>query len=177
MNFVKRPFLAPQSTAYNSLGQDCVNSGCSVDLFVFNNSYIDLATIGQVARMTGGGIFKYTYFQAEIDGQRLVADVIKNISRPIAFDTVMRVRTSTGTRPTDFYGHFFMSNTTDMEIASFGEFETRPRVGTAVTEHFSLQIVISRSRSKSSTMTSWHRKRTFTFKLRCCTRQWAASGA
>lgn len=30
----------------------------------------------------------------------------------------MRVRTSTGVRPTDFYGHFFMSNTTDMEIAA-----------------------------------------------------------
>lgn len=78
--------------------------------------------------MTGGGIFKYTYFQADIDGQRLVADVIKNISRPIAFDTVMRVRTSTGTRPTDFYGHFFMSNTTDMEIASFGEFNSNYNV-------------------------------------------------
>lgn len=60
-------------------------------------------------------------FQADIDGQRLVADVIKNVSRPIAFDTVMRVRTSTGIRPTDFYGHFFMSNTTDLEIASIGK--------------------------------------------------------
>lgn len=114
-------FLAPQSTSYNNLGQDCVNAGCSVDLFAFNNSYIDLATIGQVSRLTGGEIFKYTYFQADIDGQRVVADIIKNISRPIAFDTVMRVRTSTGTRPTDFYGHFFMSNTTDMEIASIGK--------------------------------------------------------
>lgn len=30
----------------------------------------------------------------------------------------MRVRTSTGVRATDFFGHFFMSNTTDMELAS-----------------------------------------------------------
>lgn len=30
----------------------------------------------------------------------------------------MRVRTSTGTRPTDFYGHFFMSNSTDVELAA-----------------------------------------------------------
>lgn len=59
--------------------------------------------------------------QADIDGQRLVNDVVKNVSRPIAFDTVMRVRTSTGIRPTDFYGHFFMSNTTDLEIASIGK--------------------------------------------------------
>jgi hypothetical protein len=33
----------------------------------------------------------------------------------------MRVRTSTGVRPTEFYGHFFMSNTTDMEIAAIGK--------------------------------------------------------
>lgn len=30
----------------------------------------------------------------------------------------MRVRTSTGVRPTDFYGHLYMSNTTDIELAS-----------------------------------------------------------
>ncbi|XP_053694400.1 protein transport protein Sec24C isoform X2 [Sabethes cyaneus] len=114
----EKTVLTPQSTVYNMLGQECVGAGVSVDLFVFNNSYIDLATIGQISRLTGGEIYKYTYFQADIDGQRLVNDLIKNISRPIAFETVMRVRTSTGIRPTDFFGHFFMSNTTDMEIAS-----------------------------------------------------------
>lgn len=30
----------------------------------------------------------------------------------------MRVRTSTGVRPTDFYGHLFMSNSTDVELAA-----------------------------------------------------------
>jgi protein transport protein SEC24 len=54
---------APQGNVYSSLGQECVDAGCSVDLFVFNNSYIDLATIGQVSRLSGGEIYKYTYFQ------------------------------------------------------------------------------------------------------------------
>ncbi|XP_060832683.1 protein transport protein Sec24C [Bombus pascuorum] len=114
----EKTVLAPQNNVYNNLGQDCVGVGCSVDLFVFNNSYVDLATVGQIARLTGGEVYKYTYFQADIDGDRLVSDVINNISRPIAFDAIMRVRTSTGVRATDFYGHFFMSNTTDMELAS-----------------------------------------------------------
>lgn len=107
------------------MGQDCSTVGCSVDLFLFNNAYIDLATIGQVSRLTGGEVYKYTYFQADIDGERLIADICKNINRPVAFDSVMRVRTSTGTRPTDFFGHFFMSNTTDMEIAGMGELKTK----------------------------------------------------
>ena len=114
----EKTVLAPQNNVYNNLGQECVGSGCSVDLFVFNNSYVDVATIGQICRLTGGEVYKYTYFQADIDGDRLIADVINNISRPIAFDAIMRVRTSTGVRATDFYGHFFMSNTTDMELAS-----------------------------------------------------------
>ncbi|KAG7207356.1 hypothetical protein KM043_009019 [Ampulex compressa] len=114
----EKTVLAPQTNAYNNLGQDCVGAGCSVDLFVFNNSYVDIATIGQISRLTGGEVYKYTYFQADVDGDRLIADLIENISRPIAFDAIMRVRTSTGVRPTDFYGHFFMSNTTDMELAS-----------------------------------------------------------
>ncbi|XP_012263622.2 protein transport protein Sec24C [Athalia rosae] len=114
----EKTILAPQTNVYNNLGQECVGAGCSVDLFIFNNSYIDIATIGQVARLTGGEVFKYTYFQADLDGERLITDIINNIKRPIAFDAIMRVRTSTGVRATDFYGHFFMSNTTDMELAS-----------------------------------------------------------
>lgn len=114
----EKTVLTPQTNVYNNLGQECVQAGCAVDLFVFNNSYVDLATIGQICRLTGGEIYKYTYFQADMDGHRVVNDLIKNISRPIAFDSVMRVRTSTGVRPTDFYGHFFMSNTTDMEIGA-----------------------------------------------------------
>ena len=59
----EKSVLAPQSTFYNQLGQDCVGAACSVDLFVSNNAYADLATIGQVARLSGGQVHKYTYFQ------------------------------------------------------------------------------------------------------------------
>ena len=38
--------------------------------------------------------------------------------QPVGFDAIMRVRTSTGIRPVDFHGHFYMSNTTDMELAA-----------------------------------------------------------
>lgn len=52
----------------------------------------------------------------------MIADIIKNVSRPIAFDAVMRVRTSAGVRATDFYGHFYMTNTTDVELGSVGKY-------------------------------------------------------
>lgn len=47
-----------------------------------------------------------------------MADLKHSISRDIIFDVMMRVRTSTGIRPTGFYGSFFMQNTTDIEIGA-----------------------------------------------------------
>lgn len=58
--------VVPQNSSYTSLAQECVNNGCSVDLFVLNNSHVDLATIGQLPKVTGGEIFKYTYFQVPV---------------------------------------------------------------------------------------------------------------
>jgi protein transport protein SEC24 len=114
----EKKILAPQTTFYNQLGQECVAAGCSVDLFVFNNAYVDVATIGQVCRLTGGQVNKYTYFQADLDGDRVVWDIRRALRRRIAFDCVMRVRTSTGIRPVDFFGNFYMANTTDVELAA-----------------------------------------------------------
>lgn len=53
-----------------------------------------------------------------MDGDRLIMDIMNNLNRSVAYDAVMRVRTSTGIRPVDFYGHFYMSNTTDIELAT-----------------------------------------------------------
>ncbi|XP_054715846.1 protein transport protein Sec24C-like [Uloborus diversus] len=114
----EKTILNPQTSFYNNLGQECVKAGCSIDLFLFNNAYIDVATLGQVCRLTGGHLYKYTYFQSDIDGMRFIEDLRRNIEKPIAFDAVLRIRTSTGVRPTDFSGCFFMSNTTDVELAS-----------------------------------------------------------
>lgn len=114
----EKQILAPQTTAYNELGQACSAAGVCVELFVCNNAYVDTATIGQLPRLTGGHTHKYTYFTAEVDGPRLAWDVRRVLSRATAHDAVMRVRASTGVRATDFYGHFFMSNTTDVELAA-----------------------------------------------------------
>jgi len=59
----EKAVITPQTTFYNQLGQDCSGSGCRGDLFVAHNALVYIATIGQVARLTGGQFYKYTYFQ------------------------------------------------------------------------------------------------------------------
>jgi protein transport protein SEC24 len=113
----EKTLLSPQCNFYTKLGQQCVAAGCSVDLFLFPNQYVDVATVSEVCRITGGNVYQYTYFQADLSGDLLVDDLRYAISKPAAFDAVIRVRTSTGIRAVDFYGNFYMSNTTDIEVA------------------------------------------------------------
>ncbi|UYV79481.1 SEC24C [Cordylochernes scorpioides] len=104
-------------TDKEKLGQQCVGVGCCVDLFLFPSAYMDVATLGQVCKLTGGHVYKYQYFQSDVDGEQFLEDLRRDVEQQIGFDAVMRVRTSQGIRPTDFYGHHYMSNTTDIELA------------------------------------------------------------
>ncbi|XP_015236900.1 PREDICTED: protein transport protein Sec24C isoform X1 [Cyprinodon variegatus] len=113
----EKTLFQPQVGFYKDLAKDCVAQGCCVDLFLFPNQYVDLATLGVVPVSTGGSIYKYTYFQAQADQERFLNDLRRDVQKQVGFDAVMRVRTSTGIRATDFFGSFYMNNTTDVELA------------------------------------------------------------
>uniref|UniRef100_A0A8C6JPQ8 Uncharacterized protein n=1 Tax=Melopsittacus undulatus TaxID=13146 RepID=A0A8C6JPQ8_MELUD len=113
----EKTLFQPQTSFYNNLAKDCVTQGCCVDLFLFPNQYLDVATLGVVTYQTGGSIYKYAYFQLETDQDRFLNDLRRDVQKEVGFDAVMRVRTSTGIRATDFFGAFYMSNTTDVEMA------------------------------------------------------------
>ncbi|KAM4710000.1 protein transport protein Sec24D [Discoglossus pictus] len=114
----EKVLFMPQNNVYESLAKDCVANGCSVDLFLFPNQYADVASMGNVTMLTGGTLYKYNNFQVHTDGQQFIDDLRKDIEKPIGFDAIMRVRTSTGFRPTDFFGAMYMNNTTDIEMAA-----------------------------------------------------------
>ncbi|CAF0790089.1 unnamed protein product [Adineta ricciae] len=110
----EKTLLAPINNVYTKLGEECAQNGCAVDLFVFPNNYLDLATIGEVCRVSGGQIYKFNYFSIENDGERLHDELKRNFQRTTVFDALMRVRTSAGIRPIDFLGNFYMTNATEM---------------------------------------------------------------
>ena len=55
--------LVPQGNHYMNLAKACVKSSVSIDLFLFPNSYIDVATLGLMVTQTGGQIYRYSYFK------------------------------------------------------------------------------------------------------------------
>ncbi|KAM8924376.1 protein transport protein Sec24C isoform 2-T2 [Pelodytes ibericus] len=113
----EKTLFQPQTNFYNTLAQECVAQGCCVDLFLFPSQFLDVATLGVVPYQTGGSVYKYAFFQVETDKERFLNDLRRDVQKEIGFDAVMRVRTSTGIRATDFFGAFYMSNTTDVELA------------------------------------------------------------
>lgn len=108
----------PQRGVYEQLTKDCVAQGCCVDLFIFPNQYVDMATMGDVPTHTGGSVYKYSNFQVEVDSQHFLSDLKRDVEKSIGFDAIMRVRTGTGFRATDFFGALYMNNTTDVEMAA-----------------------------------------------------------
>ncbi|XP_068163753.1 protein transport protein Sec24D [Antennarius striatus] len=114
----EKTLFQPQKGVYEQLSKDCVAQGCCVDLFLFPSQFTDVATMADVPSHTGGSVYKYNNFQVETDGEHFLRDLRKDVQKGVAFDAIMRVRTSTGFRATDFFGAIHMNNTTDVEMAA-----------------------------------------------------------
>ncbi|KAM6120508.1 protein transport protein Sec24D [Pterocles gutturalis] len=114
----EKTLFQPQVNSYEALARDCVANGCCVNLFLFPNQYVDVASMGLVTMYTGGTLYKYNNFQLSSDSLQFLADLRKDIEKKTGFDAIMRIRTSTGFRATDFFGAIYMNNTTDVEMAA-----------------------------------------------------------
>ncbi|XP_061441251.1 protein transport protein Sec24D isoform X2 [Rhineura floridana] len=114
----EKMLFQPQTNIYETLARDCVANGCCVDLFIFPNQYVDVASMGHVTMHTGGTLYKYNNFELHSDSHQFLNDLRKSIEKRMGFDAIMRVRASTGFRATDFLGAVFMNNTTDVEMAA-----------------------------------------------------------
>ncbi|KAK4337222.1 hypothetical protein RND71_043728 [Anisodus tanguticus] len=112
--------LTPESSKYyTKLGEKCVSEyGSGVELFLFpplNGSFVDIATISELIRLTGtGGIYKYF----NDFSPRFIEDLKTSLQSTMAFDVILKVRTSTGIRPVNYYGNYYFSNLYDVEFAA-----------------------------------------------------------
>lgn len=80
----------------------------SVDIFACTDQYVDLATLSNLPKYTGGETFYYPGFRAEADGEKLRHDLFRSVTRDTGLEAVMRVRASNGVAVSNFYGNFFI---------------------------------------------------------------------
>lgn len=86
---------------YKQRALGCSNCSISIDIFAGSSNELDLTTIAPLARFTSGSIHRASPItMGGIEGQ-----VKRTLTRFTAFDSVLRVRTSTGLIIPNFYGH------------------------------------------------------------------------
>ena len=64
--------LVPADPVFEKVARECVDAGVGLDMFLFPHAYIDVASVGKIATVTGGVIQRYPMFRADVDGERLI---------------------------------------------------------------------------------------------------------
>ena len=100
--------LKPADEFYGKLGVAMTRAQIRFDLFLFADQYMDVATIGQVARYTGGRVYYYPSFHESVMGEKFSEDLKENALSTVAWESVLRVRASAGFKVDNFHGHFFL---------------------------------------------------------------------
>lgn len=100
--------LQPDTDFYKTFAVDCTKQQLCIDVWSCNSAYADLASIGQLAKHTGGSVYHYPGFSDVNQGEKLSRDLQHNLTRQQGLEAVMRVRASRGLRISAFYGHFFI---------------------------------------------------------------------
>ncbi|XP_027105957.2 protein transport protein SEC23 D-like [Coffea arabica] len=95
--------LPEQTPFYKDLATVAVQAGVCVDIFAVTNEYTDLASLKFLSIESGGSLFLYT----NTDNSTLPQDMYRMLSRPYAFNCVLRLRTSSEFKVGNSYGHFF----------------------------------------------------------------------
>lgn len=113
----KSPFQ-PQVAVYQDLAQDCMSHGCSVDLFLFPDSQsIDIASAGFISLATGGRLYKYNNFQANLNAEQFATDLHKALRMEMGFSVEVTLLTSKELQVKAMYGVFGASRSNKVKFA------------------------------------------------------------
>ncbi|KAL7202280.1 hypothetical protein ACSBR1_033867 [Camellia fascicularis] len=98
-----RALLPEQTPFYKDLAAVAAQSGVCVDIFAVTNEYTDLASLKFLSIESGGSLFLYS----NTDDSTLPQDMYRMLSRPYAFNCILRLRASSEFKTGHSYGHFF----------------------------------------------------------------------
>ena len=103
--------LSPMDDFYKSLALECTTKQVSVDLFLFPNDVIDMPTIASVSQYSSGTVYYYPQYHCEKNkmiSEKFAEDFRRYLTRPIAFEAVLRIRCTSGISIHAFFGNCFV---------------------------------------------------------------------
>ncbi|XP_004298636.1 PREDICTED: protein transport protein Sec24-like At4g32640 isoform X1 [Fragaria vesca subsp. vesca] len=108
--------LQPADKTLESMAMELAEYQVCVDIFITTQTYMDIASISVMPRITGGQIYYYYPFSAVTDNAKIYNDLRWNITRPLGFEAVMRVRCSQGLQVNEYRGNFCKRIPTDVDL-------------------------------------------------------------
>ncbi|KIY91866.1 Protein transport protein [Monoraphidium neglectum] len=84
----------PEDPFFKRFAAEASRQQISLDVFCAAPGPVDLASLAAIPRFTCGEVYYYPGFYAARDGPRLSADITHNLTRPTAWEAVMRIRCS-----------------------------------------------------------------------------------
>lgn len=101
----------PEDPFYKQMAADFTKYQIGVNVYVFSDKYTDIASIGTLAKYTGGQVYYYPSFQSVSHGDKLRHELARDLTRETAWEAVMRIRCGKGIRFTTYHGNFMLRST------------------------------------------------------------------
>ncbi|XP_042047015.1 protein transport protein Sec24-like At3g07100 isoform X1 [Salvia splendens] len=101
----------PEDPFYKQMAADFTKYQIAVNVYAFSDKYTDIATLGTLAKYTGGQVYYYPNFQASIHKEKLKHELTRDLTRETAWEAVMRIRCGKGVRFTSYHGNFMLRST------------------------------------------------------------------
>jgi len=117
----ERRLFTTEHPGFKKTANTMISAGIGVDFFLASpgGGYVDVATIGHVARLTGGEVFFYPNFIAPRDSLKMMNEIEHAVTREIGFQALMKVRCSNGLQVSSYQGGFLQhSFGADLEIGT-----------------------------------------------------------
>lgn len=117
----EKTLFSAENPAWRKTASKLAEAGIGVDLFLASPGgvYMDVATIGHIAGITGGETFYYPNFHAPRDILKLTQEISHSVNRETGYQALMKVRCSNGLQVSAYHGNFVQHTFgADLEIGS-----------------------------------------------------------
>ncbi|PLB53067.1 Sec23/Sec24 family protein [Aspergillus steynii IBT 23096] len=104
----ERKLFTTEHADWRNAAGKLAEAGIGVDLFMAapGGTYVDVATVGHIAEVTGGETFFYPNFHAPRDLLKLSREIAHAATRETGYQALMKVRCSNGLQVSGYHGNF-----------------------------------------------------------------------
>ncbi|KAK9041717.1 hypothetical protein V6N11_016807 [Hibiscus sabdariffa] len=142
----------PEDPFYKQMAADLTKFQIGVNVYAFSDKYTDIASLGTLAKYTGGQIYYYPNFQSGIHGEKLRHELARDLTRETAWEAGMRIRCGKGVRFTSYHGNFMLRHTNllalpavDCDKAFAVQLSLEETVLSALTVYFQVALLYTAS--------------------------------